>query len=297
MKTIDASILSEVYKERDIESRKYDFGMVIIIGGSDFYSGSPALSAMAAFRSGADMVRIIAPKRAADIIASFTPDMAAYPLKGNYLTQKDIPILVSMTEAAKVAARDNIAVVLGGGIGLSKETQDTVLEYLSKISVTTIIDADAITAIKSDPKVLEGKECIITPHYNEFYRLTGKDIYELPLEEKIETVKEEARDLGATILLKGSVDIISDGSEVAINEIGSPYLTVGGCGDTLAGIVGAIASRKTPAVKAASAAAYINVVAGRLAAQKFGESLTALDLIGFIPNVIKNNFKENEQSI
>ena len=54
-------------------------------------------------------------------------------------------------------------------------------------------------------------------------------------------------------ILKGSVDIISDGSEVAINEIGSPYLTVGGCGDTLAWQSSELVE-KDPAVKAASAA-------------------------------------------
>jgi NAD(P)H-hydrate epimerase len=51
----------------------------VVIGGSDFYSGSPALAALAGFRAGVDMVRIIAPKRAADIIASFSPILAMAP--------------------------------------------------------------------------------------------------------------------------------------------------------------------------------------------------------------------------
>ncbi len=286
----------DIYKERPPESRKYDFGMVIVIGGSDFYSGSPALSAMSAFRSGADMVRIIAPKRAADIVASFSPDMAAYPLDGNYLGKKHLSILLSMTEAAKTASRGNISVVLGGGIGRSEETQKVVLEYLSKVSVPVVIDADAINALGESKEVLQGKECMITPHYQEFFRLTGKDIYDLSFEEKVEAVKTSAKELGATILLKGHRDIISDGNDVAINLVGSPYLTVGGCGDTLAGIAGAMVSRNIPMVQAASAAAYINGAAGALAAEKMGDSLVATDLINNIREAIKNNFKQDASS-
>lgn len=293
MKEVNTSVLSRIYKERDSESRKYDFGMVVVIGGSDFYSGSPALSTMAAFRSGADMVRVIAPKRAANIIASFSPDIAAYPLEGKYLTKKHLSILLSMTEAAKVVSRGNIAVVLGGGIGRSEETQEVVLEYLSEVSVPVVIDADAIIAIKNNEDLLKGKECVITPHYNEFFRLTDKDIYEIPLDEKVEVVKKEAKRIGATILLKGRVDIISDGDEIILNRIGSPYLTVGGCGDTLAGIVGALASRRMPMMEAASAAAYINATAGSLAAEKMKDSLVATDLIKSIPEVVNQRFFKN----
>ncbi len=286
MKEVDASILDSVYKERDKDSRKYDFGMVIVIGGSDFYSGSPALSATAAFRSGADMVQVIAPRRAADIIASFSPDIAAYPLEGKYLTRKHTTLLLSMTESAKRVARGNVAVVLGGGIGRSEETKKTVIDYLSKISVPVIIDADAIFAVREKPEVVEGKDCIITPHYNEFFELTDREIYELSLEEKIEIVKDEAKKLDATILLKGSTDIISNGEDLLVNRLGSPYLTVGGCGDTLAGIIGAVVSRGVPLIEAASAGAYINVLAGQLAAKEVGESLVATDLINFISKAI-----------
>ena len=86
MVEVSKSILKKIYKERPSEVKKYDFGMLMVIGGSDFYSGSPALSAMAAYKAGVDMVRIIAPRRAADIIASFSPTMAAYPLPASAQT-------------------------------------------------------------------------------------------------------------------------------------------------------------------------------------------------------------------
>ncbi len=286
MQELNKSILKNVFNPRPLNSRKYDFGLLIVIGGSEFYSGSPALSAMAAFKSGVDMVRIIAPKRASDIIASFNPILSAYPLEGKRINEEHLPVLLSMTESAKEVSRGNVAVVLGGGIGQSEETQKTVIDFVSQIDVPIVIDADAIYAVKEKKEILFPKDCLITPHYYEFFSLTGKDIYKLSLEEKIAIVKEEAQRLKSTIILKGEIDIISDGENVAINKIGSPYLTVGGCGDSLAGIAGALISKKNTLFDSAAASAYINSSAGILAAKELKDSTTALDLINKIPEII-----------
>ncbi len=286
MEELNESILKKVFKSRPLNSRKYDFGLLIVIGGSDFYSGSPALSSMAAFKSGVDMVRIIAPKRAADIIASFNPILSSYPLEGKRINMEHLSVLLSMTESAKQVSRGNIAVVLGGGIGQSEETQKTIIDFVSQVDVPIIIDADAIYAVKEKKEILISKDCLITPHYYEFFSLTGKEIYDLPLEEKIKIVKEESLNLKSTIVLKGEVDIISDGKDVIVSKIGSPYLTVGGCGDTLAGIAGALVSKKNSLFDSAAAAAYINSSAGVLAAKELKDSMTAVDLINKIPEII-----------
>ena len=278
--------LKNIYKERTADVKKYDFGLLLVIGGSEFYSGSPALSAMAAFKSGVDMVRIIAPKRAADIIASFSPTLAAYPLKGDYLTKEHLATLISMTESAKEVARGNTAVVIGGGMGRSEEVQEAILEYLSQVSVPVVIDADAIHALSKKPEIVSGKNFLITPHTYEFFVLTGKQIYQLTEEEKIKMVQDEASRLQTTILLKGPTDIISNGKEVALNRTGSPYMTKGGCGDTLAGICGALMARGINPFEAAQAAAYINGKAGELAAQRKKEGLLATDLIEAISEVL-----------
>ena len=283
---VTKNILKNIYKERPADVRKYDFGLLLVIGGSEFYSGSPALSAMAAFKSGVDMVRIIAPKRAADIIASFSPDLAAYPLEGKRLTKKDLATLISMTESAKAVSRGNAAVVIGGGTGRSEETQEVILEYLSQVSLPVVIDADAIHAVGKKPEIVSGKNFLITPHTYEFFVLTGKEIYQLPEKEKIKMVKEESARLQTTILLKGKTDIISDGKEIALNKAGSLYLTKGGTGDTLAGICGALMSRNIDPFTAAQAAAYINGKAGEIIAQRKKEGLLATDLIEAIPEVL-----------
>lgn len=287
MQEVTKDILKNIYKPRPADVRKYDFGLLLVIGGSEFYSGSPALAGLAAFKSGVDMVRIIAPKRAADIIASFSPDLAAYPLPGDLLERKHLATLLSMTESAKIVSRGKTAVVIGGGMGRSKETQETILEYLSQISVPVVIDADAIYALDKQPEIISGKNFLITPHTYEFFVLTGKEIYQLPEGEKIKQVQEEAARLGVTILLKGKTDIISDGKEVVLNKTHTPYMTTGGCGDALAGVCGALLARGIKPFEAAQAAAYINGRAGELAAQKYKDGLIATDLIKEIPQALK----------
>ena len=283
---VTKNILKNIYKARPVNTKKYDFGLLLVIGGSEFYSGSPALSALAAFKTGADMVRIIAPKRAADIIASFSPNFAAYPLEGNWLNKQHLATLISMTESAKVVANGNTAVVIGGGMGRTPETQEAILEYLSQVSVPVVIDADAIHAIAKKPEIISGKNFLITPHTYEFYLLTGKEIYQLPEEEKIKMVESEAARLQTTILLKGAVDIISNGKELAQSKGGSVYMTKGGMGDTLAGVCGALLARGIGIFEGACAASYINKRAGEIACGKLKDSVTAIDLIEAIPEAI-----------
>ena len=287
MINVTKEILKKIYPQRPPVGRKYDYGLLTVVGGSEFYSGSPALAALSAFKAGVDMVRIIAPKRAADIIASFAPDLAAYPLKGDWLTKEHLATLLEMTETAKAVSRGKTAVVIGGGTGRSEETQETILELLSQTFVPCVIDADAIYAVAKRLGVIAGKNFLITPHLHEFFVLTGKEVYELSVNERIKVVQAEAQRLQTTIFLKSGTDIISDGKEVAINKTGSSFMTVGGTGDTLAGIAGAILARGISPFEAGQAAAYINGLAGQIVAKKFGESLMATDLIESISEAIK----------
>jgi len=285
---VTKNILKKIYKIRPKGKyfRKYDFGLLLVIGGGEFYSGSPALAAMAAFKAGVDMVRIIAPKRAADIIASFSPNLAAYPLEGKWLEKNHLSTLLVLTKSAEDVSRGNVAVVIGGGMGRTEETQETILEYLSQISIPAVIDADAIHALAKNPEIISGKPFLITPHSFEFFVLTKKEIYQLPFEEKIKAVKEESERFKTTILLKEKPDIISDGKKIALNKAGNPYMSVGGTGDTLAGICGALLARGVDPFTAAQAGTYINGKAGELVAKRQKEGLLATELIKAIPEVL-----------
>jgi len=281
--------IKNLFPAREKEAKKYDFGYLIIIGGSQLYSGSPALAAMAALRTGVDLTLIVAPERSADIIASFSPNLIAYPLKGHDLGKDHLPILFSLIESAKKVAHGKVAVLIGGGLGRDDETQEAIREFLSQIEVPCVIDADAIWAIApKKEEILPGKKFILTPHKFEFYVLSGKDVSAFSLEEKIKTVSQFAQSFKTTILLKGNPDIITNGEKTALNQTGCPEMTVGGTGDVLAGICGALLSQGFDEYEVAKVGAFISGKAGELAREEFSVGLLATDVIEKIPKVLKS---------
>lgn len=288
MKLVKKEILKKIFKKRPKDSKKYDFGYLIIIGGSHLYSGSPALVAFSALRTGADLTLVIAPRRAADIVASFSPDLIAYPLECHDLSPKDIPTILALIKSAQKVSHQKTALVVGGGLGRDSDTQEMVRQLLSQINIPVVVDADAIWAISQKKEEFAKKKFVLTPHQYEFFVLSGKDISKLTLQDKAKEVQKLAQEFSWTILLKGNVDIISDGKEVFFNKTGTPAMTVGGTGDTLAGICGALLSQGFDPLLSALASAYINGKAGELATKEFGVGMTASDLLKFIPKVIKN---------
>ena len=164
-------------------------------------------------------------------------------------------------------------------------------DFIRQCSKPLVIDADAITAVSSDHALLEGSVGVLTPHAGEFKTLTG---IELPndYEERIPFVSETAGKLGMTILLKGRIDVISDGVSTKLNRTGNPAMTVGGTGDVLAGETVALLSRGLTPYNAARIAAFTNGSAGDMALDQYSQGLTATDIIENIPEVLKKNLKK-----
>ena len=277
---VKKGVLKKIYKKRDPWSHKYYFGHLLVIGGSKHYSGSPTLNALAALRSGVDLVTIAAPERAANIIASFTPDLIAYPLNGNCLGVEHLTELFKLTQ-------NKTAVVIGGGLRREDGILNVIATYLKKVDIPCVIDADAIHAVARNKGIVKNKNFLLTPHSYEFFVLSGKKV-STNLKERINAVKKLAHQLKTTILLKGHVDVVSDGKKVALNRTGSPYMTKGGMGDTLAGICGALLARGNDVFTVACASAYINGRAGEIASKKLKESVMASNLINTIPEAIKS---------
>ena len=272
------NLLRKLYGKRSPWSHKGNFGKLLIIGGSRRYSGSPALAAIAAMKSGADLVTVAGPKRSADIVASFSPDLITEPLNGDYLNPWHLKAALSLSESAD-------AVVIGGGMEKNTQTLKFVAEFLKRVKKPCVVDADGIYAVARYPAIARNS-FVLTPHSHEFSILAG----ERPkpdMKRRTVLVKGFAKKLNSVILLKGYRDVISDGGNLCINRTGSPFMTKGGTGDTLAGICGALLARKADPFLAACASAYINGKAGDLAARKYGESLTAMDLLEEIHRILK----------
>ena len=274
--------VSAVMKPRPSNSHKGDFGRLLIIGGSETYSGAPALVALAALRTGVDLTYIAAPERTAYSISSFSPNLITIKLEGNNLNLKNVPVIEREMEKAT-------AIVLGPGLGLHPETTSAVKEIIKiseKLKKPLILDADGLKAFAEEKRKL-GTPSVLTPHAGEFKLLSG---HELPqeLKERAEKVRKTAAELNATILLKGHVDVISDGERLKFNFTGNPAMTVGGTGDVLSGIVGALLAQGITPFEAAVAGAFINGAAGDFAYNEKGFHIVSTDLLKWIPKVFND---------
>jgi hydroxyethylthiazole kinase-like uncharacterized protein yjeF len=259
-------------------SRKGENGRLVVVGGGP-YTGAPAFSAMAAYRVGVDLVRILTPSSAAGIIASYSPTFIVHPLAGQGLN-------ASHVEDIMAALNDCDAMVIGPGLGSAPDTLAAVCDILARCQKPVVIDADAIRAVGQNRKALKGLRGVITPHAGEFELLTGEKLPE-DLEGRCRAVKGWAKRLELTILLKGHTDIVSDGNLVKLNRTGNPGMTVGGTGDVLTGIVGGLLARKASPFNAARIGAIINGYSGDLAFAEAGYSIGPVEVAGKITETMK----------
>ena len=135
--TLNEKILRTAYKKRNNWSHKGNFGKVLIVGGSDEYTGSPAIVALSALRAGADLTKIIAPERAADICAGFSPEMITKAAEGTELNSNAFHIIKTESEKYDV-------MTLGNGMKTGYEQTVLVNKILKEINMKIVLDADAI---------------------------------------------------------------------------------------------------------------------------------------------------------
>jgi hydroxyethylthiazole kinase-like uncharacterized protein yjeF len=282
MQTVTFDFLRHVYPSREKWSHKGDHGRLLVIGGSRRYRGAPALCGLAALRTGVDLVMIAAPESAADVIGGFSPNIITEPLEGDYINPANIDKLVALS------ARYD-AVAIGNGMGRMSKTREALVEMLHFINRPCVLDADALHLIHDDKKILR-QGWVITPHEHEFYSLSGAKPGN-KLEDRIKSVRRFSEAYKATVLLKGYKDVIATGKSAVINSTGNPYMTVGGTGDVLSGVCGALLAMGIRSMPAAAAAAYLCGEAGNLAAEDMGPGLLPTDVIERIPAVLARALK------
>jgi len=173
---------------------------------------------------------------------------------------------------------------VGPGLGEHYETLEAVRMLLSACDRPMVLDADALKAVAGDLDILKGRQGVLTPHHREMEILL-KD--KVPAEERTGRAMDLASRTGWTVLLKGRVDVITDGTGVKLNRTGNPGMSVGGTGDVLAGITAGLLAKSAPGFKAARMSAFLNGSAGDLAFEKFSYGLMATDLLDRIPQVLR----------
>jgi len=271
-----------VKKTRTASAHKGDFGRLLVIGGSEVFSGAPALVSLAALRSGVDLVYLAAPAKTAYAVSSMSPDLITLKLKGDHLSPANVASLQPYLETVD-------AVVMGPGLGLHAETRDFVKACMAAVESagkSLLLDADGLKAFAEFKRALK-VPLVLTPHAGEYAVLAGRKLSE-SLEERVAEVQETAAELKAVVLLKGQVDVVCDAKRVKLNFTGNPGMTVGGTGDVLSGIVGALLAQKADAFEAAVAGAFVNGAAGDFVAGNRGYHLVATDLLDWIPRVFDN---------
>ncbi|MBN2518819.1 MAG: NAD(P)H-hydrate dehydratase [Candidatus Altiarchaeota archaeon] len=263
------------FRERD--AHKGQAGKVLVVGGSERYTGAPYFAAMAALKAGCDLSYFTGPACAADRIAVMAPDVIVYPLGSErHLAKGDVK---------EVLKRDCDVIVVGNGLGAEKETVEAVLDLVKKAKKPLVIDGDGLKAVSQVLKGLK-ENVVLTPHSGEFKTIFGSQPPR-DLEKRIESIKRACKKTKAVVLLKGSVDIICQKGSVKLNETGNPFMAKGGTGDVLAGLCAGFIAQGVEPLKATYMAAFVNGLAGNVAYSEKSISMLASDVLGQISSVMK----------
>ncbi|MFW6141474.1 MAG: NAD(P)H-hydrate dehydratase [Candidatus Saliniplasma sp.] len=261
----------QLYPTPGSSSHKGDNGTLLIIGGGP-YTGAPALSGFAAYRTGVDLVHLAVPSPIRNVVAGYSPSFIVHPLEGEKVAEEHVDELLELSLNAD-------AVLLGPGLGNDDSTMEACREFIEKSKKPMVIDADGLKSIVENTDLLS-EDTVITPHAGEL-SMFGTD-------DTVELAESLAERYHCTVLLKGETDHITNGFRNKKNDFGTPAMTVGGTGDTLAGVVSALLSKGMGTFDAARLGAYITCRAGELAFEEVGWGMMPEDISEKIPDVLKN---------
>lgn len=278
-KTLTTTLVKKFIPARKSKSRKGDNGIVLVVGGSYIYHGAPILSSIAALRSGTDLVYTSVPKINVASTRSVSPNLIVIPLVDQKLTRGAVNKLLG----ALPRKLDSATI----GMGLAIQEKNSLLHLVKSLLDRDVrLSLDASALIPEVLPLLANKNVVVTPHAGEFKRLFGHTPSNSK-NERIKLVEEKAKEFGITVLLKGSTDVISNGSTTYLYEKKIPAMTVGGTGDVLSGLVVGILSKNRKPLESAAAAAFINGLAGKTVQKKLGLHMTSMDLLTEISAVMK----------
>lgn len=248
--------------EREKNSHKGENGKVAVIAGSKDYAGAPAIAARAAYRSGADLVKILTSEKVADTVASYSENLLVNSYSGDYFSSQDVE------KAADMVEWSDTAII---GPGMSQPEKEAVRELLEQSSTPIIIDADAIKpAVNSSVQ-----KAVFTPHRGEKNHI----------EEQAGSLQDFASGK-RLVAVKGRIDKLYTNESVYENEAGCAAMTVGGTGDMLTGVIAALSAQGLDIVDASRLGLYTNGRAGEMAAEEYGDGALPTDMIEYLPEVL-----------
>lgn len=271
------------YRPRPKFSHKYNYGSVLLIGGSYGKMGAAVLASKAVLKSGAGLITAYVPKCGYGIMQATFPEAM---------------VLTDFSEEKIIKFPDEIekfnTIAIGPGLGTDEKTALAFEQFLSETDTgdkKLIIDADGINLLSANPELIKKlpPETIITPHDKELERLIG------PWEnsfEKIEKTKKASVAYNLVIVSKGAyTQTFLPGGEVYFNSTGNSGMATAGSGDVLTGIIAAHLAKGFVPADAAVFGVFLHGLSGDQAATQLGEeSMTASDLVNCLPDAYKNIF-------
>jgi NAD(P)H-hydrate epimerase len=268
--------------ERARDANKGDFGRVLVVAGSRGMVGAACLTAKAALRSGAGLVKLAVPKSVWDVAAAkLTCVMTVgWPeTSDGMFCERAADALLAETKWATVVA-------MGPGIGRSAETGAFVRRAVRSVELPLVLDADGLFHLAGMLDLLVGRKhpTVLTPHPGEMANLLRSDVVSVQADRR-KTAADFAKRFGVVCVLKGAGTIVSDGERTYVNTTGNPGMATAGTGDVLTGIIAGLIAQGLSACDAAALGVHLHGLAGDVAAHKRGtHALIATDLLESLPN-------------
>lgn len=249
---LDASDATRLLPSRAFDAHKGSAGHVLVVAGSEGKTGAALLAGRGALRGGAGLVTL----------AARAGMRQAFDRRVLELMTAELGDVVDLSQG-KAAA------VVGCGLGLDEEGRTISLDAARRLSIPTVLDADALTAVATEGiELLRGVgPRVLTPHPGEAGRLLGISTAEVQADRYAAAASLAARS-GQVAVLKGAGTIIADPEgRLAVCPLGTPALGVAGTGDVLSGALGAALASGASPFDAACAAVLLHARAGELAAR------------------------------
>jgi hydroxyethylthiazole kinase-like uncharacterized protein yjeF len=256
----------QLYKPRNKNSHKGDYGHSLVIGGSYGKIGSIVLAAKATLRAGAGLCSVFVPKCGYEILQTSFPEAMV-------ITDEDDNELTNI----KTDLEPDV-ICFGMGAGKSSKTVQAFKGLLKRTKNPMLIDADGLNMLSESNELLEllPKNSVLTPHPKELERLIGKweDDFE-----KMKKVEDFTKKYKVILVLKGAHSFIFSGKHTYINNSGNPGMATAGSGDVLSGIIAGLISQKYEPLVAAILGVYIHGLSGDICAEEKGyEALLSGDI-------------------
>lgn len=271
---------------RQRHSNKGTFGKVLVIAGSKNMSGACFLSAKAAYRAGAGIVKILTVEENRNILQTNLPEAIMSTYNVDHIKQDDKvkEILEDLSWAS--------VIVMGPGMGITAASEFLVDLVLKHAKVPTIVDADAINIIAKNTLKNEdlqskiGPNVILTPHIKEMSRLLNTQVDHIT-NDLFNSIKNYMADKKFILVLKDARTIVIRNNEVYVNTSGNNGMATAGAGDVLTGIIAAFIAQGVEPYKASTLGVYVHgLAADAFVKENNNYSLMASDIIDALSTVL-----------